>query len=1674
MRQVGYFSISIIFCLMLCTGLVAQTLGHEWINFSQRYYKLPVTTEGVHRVSQPVLAAAGIPVSTIDPRNFQVFFRGQEIPIFVSGTVDGSFDPNDFIEFVGIRNDGWLDTTLYANPDWHPHRNQSLFSNTSYYFLTWNSQINNKRFKLETDTTLAPHPVSSHYFYELFFNPNYNLYYTGNNYSGGVANSEYEPGAGLTSVVTNASTVTPSWNSAPFTNTRTSLYTPENGTLELRVVSASNPNAFTRDHLREIRVGTQVLTVDTLEGYTFKKYVYAVSGAALSAATSGPVTVAYLNTFSTQTRNGLSEVRAVLPQTYVMGGRQKQFLNIPASGPGKTGLILQSFNNAGGVVWLYDLTGNHRIPMQPAGAGGRYRGVLPNGTQSRRCYLSAESQAVTITTVLPVGTDGQFFNIRDQYRDYDYLIVTHNNLLASARRYANFRSLTGYQPLVVNVADLYDLFAYGIQGHPIAIKRLLEFTRQQWTIKPEHLFIIGKGISNNLRYFNTSVLDPRNLVPGFGVPPTDNLYGYRLLGQPGQQVAIGRLAVENDAQVDAYLRKMQTYETNSADYWMKNILHMGGGKTLAEQQLLAFYLSNFSTHAQGVRLGGFVHTFLKNTSAPIQIGVVDSVRKLINEEGVSLITIFGHGSGQGFDQNIDDPANYLNQGKYFTLIANSCLSGDIFNPEYLVSERFVLEPEKAAVGFIASGSPGISSLLNIYTDTLYRRFSRDNFGRTLGESMRRTITANTTASASNLLQITTFQMQLHGDPAIRFRIPTQPDLFIRSSFVNLQADITTEQDSFQVQARIGNLGAKPLDSVTVSFRWRRANGTDTTAVDVLPAIGFTDTARVWFRMRPTDVGNQFLDISVDPINQIAEVSESNNFISLAFRISSSDLIPVYPRQYGVIPQSRPVVRASTGDPFAPVRSYRLWMDTVKTFSSSFLRDTIIQSSGGVISWSPAITLPDSQVVYWRTGIDSMQTGNFYRFRTASFQYIANRTGWGQARFAQITDNNLLYLEADTPTTSFSFSPVRKKLGCKVLGCMGPLTYTNTLYTIDGTIQEDNGCQVTPGIYVAVINPITLEPWETGFGSINQQNNFGNANHNACKPRPEKYFIYWLNTPNQRDGLQLLLDAVPNDYYVLAYTYNNNVFNTPGNWPDPLIQRFENLGADTLRTLATNGIGRPYIFFAKKGDPSTAIEIVGNTPCDYIEMETDLVTDWVYGSYSSPRIGPSTQWRSLTWQTTALETVPEDSTFLQVFGIKANGQQDLLIPALPKGVQIFNTLNDTISAATYPYLRLSAFTRNDQTLKPAQLKQWHVLFDNVPELALNPARFFQFQSDSLSQGDPFSMAIAIENIGDQPADSCNIRYQILDRNNQTTLIDHRGANTLPGQFFVDSIALNSMNYPGANQIRIDVNNPALPGAFGEITLLNNVAERRFIVGTDRINPLLEVTFDGLPIMDGDLVSAKPVIMVRLTDDNNLLPLNDTADYELYLRPPGSSTLRRIYMGSPEVTFSPANGNLNRAEIEYRPDFTGLDGKYEFMARARDRSGNRSGKGDGDYDYIIRFEVVNQSTITELINYPNPFSTSTRFVFTLTGSVLPDELTIRIMTTSGVVVREITMDELGPIRIGKNITEFAWDGTDEFGDKLATGVYIYKVEARMGGADIDRRATSIDRYFKAGFGKLYILR
>lgn len=560
-------------------------------------------------------------------------------------------------------------------------------------------------------------------------------------------------------------------------------------------------------------------------------------------------------------------------------------------------------------------------------------------------------------------------------------------------------------------------------------------------------------------------------------------------------------------------------------------------------------------------------------------------------------------------------------------------------------------------------------------------------------------------------------------------------------------------------------------------------------------------------------------------------------------------------------------------------------------------------------------------------------------------------------------------------------------------------------------------------------------------------------------------------PSWKSDMETFLNNIAPNNYVLAWTVDAiHDANTPEitTYANSLYGAFESIGAKTIRT-TTDTV--PYILFGKKGmSAGQGHEVKGTNRKSVITLEDSIKTRWNNGFIASELIGPSYKWNSLHWQVSSLESAPGDTTVLKLVGYKKNGQADTLKTFIQDSTDI-NALYNYADANVYPYLKLIAFMKDKQFITSPQLKRWQVLYDEAPECAINPLKGFASINDTLLEGDEVTFRFPIENIGIKDFnDSLVITYWIEDNQRNKTMLPQKlkARPFKAGQVLIDTIKINSYQLKGNNGFWIHVNPVADARYQKEQVQFNNIGRYAFKVNADVTNPLLDVTFDGVRILNGDLVSAKPTILITLKDENQFLALNDTSAFSIFLQSPGQSTQQRIYFAQ-GLEFTPASLPKNHASILYRPTLP-LDGKYTLIVQARDRSKNAS----GSQDYRIQFEVNNKPTVTSVMNYPNPFSSRTQFVFTLSGSEIPEVFTIQIMTISGKVVREITRSELGHLHIGRNITDYAWDGRDNFGDKLGNGVYLYRVITKLNGENIEKNSTRADQFFTKEFGKMVIMR
>lgn len=1617
---------------------MAQNYGNEWIAMNQTYYRFSIPTTGIYHITLQQLQQAGVPVNSNNPQNIQLFYNGQEIPCYIKGESTGLLE---YIEFFAQKNTGWFDVEIYDKPENQTNPYYSMITDTAAVFITWNSSFSNRRMTLETDQNFTGYSAAPYCRYQSL------VQYTGR-YFESWPDCQYTEAEGWADN-----------NAISLGNTVTkNISTPKcvaNGS-PVSIDWSLLTYSVNSHHLKI--TGPDFITDTIFSTYKTIKKSYSLTNITLSSQT--PINFESINDVNALTDySAVSYISITYPRSFANITENSFLFSLPASPSKKTYLEFPGLSS--GNYSLFDVSRGIKISV--ISEGGLHKSLVPASANEIQLVL-VKNEGLLLPTQIRLSV-----MVNHASKNKQHLILSHPKLWVQAEEYANYR-----QAYLINAEYLYDQFGYGIRKHPIAIRNFLRYIVSNWTTLPTDLFIIGKGVNIGPRESN-SIVETRNnpaafnasLVPSMGYTASDELLGMGVKGTRLESfIPIGRLAAQNGSQVSNYLEKVQQFEQNEPAEWMKHLIHFGGGINNSEQNLFEDYLNSYRLIANDTLFGGYVSTFLKKSSDPITISRNDSITGLVNN-GVSLMTFFGHGSASGFDQNIDDPSAYQNQGKYPLMLANSCYSGDIhLYSQYSTSENWVFIPEKGAIGFLAMVGQGYPSYLNMFTTQFYRQLSSLSYGKPIGSIINEAKKAmQVNATLGHIFNETVHSFTLHGDPAVVLNSFPLPDLsMIPEQVFFTPANITTEQDSFYINVVPVNISRTSSQPFIIDVQRTFQDGGSANYQAVVNGLFYKDTVRIKL---PVDfIKGQGLNeffIRLDVQNQWEELSELNNTASVNTFISSSDIIPVIPYEYSVYPLTNPILKASTGNALSVEQTSIFEIDTTQLFNSPLLISQEITHSGGVVEWQPGISFNQQTPYFWRAG--KKNTSEPMKWSTSSFAVEAGKSGWQQKNMGQLVANQYKFIEPNASSNKFEFAIAPKSVRCHNIGSPNSSNYTDIGYEVDG-IGDYSSCEAASALLVAVIDSTTLIPWQSDRGD------FGQGNYPKCssRNRPDNYYVFHLSSVQadldaSLDNLvNLIENEVPDGFYILIYSFIAGNFQL---WRERHYEALLEWGASNdIRFLQNN---QPYIFFSQKGNPSLGQEVSG-TSTETIDLYTDIKSNFTYGTIASIPVGPSTQWKTLSWNFTTVEANPNEVANLQVYGIDPFGNSILLMDSITQN----ETDLSSISANSYPYIKLQFYTRDEEYETPAQLKSWKVLYEPVTDLAINPQKEWSFYSDSIQEGDKCRVKVAFENIGPIAVDSLLVSYWLLDAaNNQQSISRHRVSPLAAGESVIDSVEFNTLNHRGKNQLWIEINPETTSQAgFDQLEQyhFNNLANKPFYVQKDERNPLLDVTFDGIHIMDGDLVSAKPEIMVQLNDENKFIILNDTSLFSLYIKSRQTGIENKLDItGNPDISFIPAQLPENKAHIRYQANFT-QDGTYELRVQAKDATGNESGL----YDYLISFQVINENTITNVFNYPNPFSTSTQFVFELTGSEIPDELRIEILTVTGKIVKVIYMEELGPITIGKNITQYTWNGTDMFGDALANGVYFYRVFARMQGKELKMRDTGTNQYFKNGFGKMYLMR
>ncbi len=1639
-----------------------QTLyGNEWINYNQSYYKINVAEDGIYQLSFQDLVNAGVFSESNVPTgsDFKLYRNGKIVSTYVS--TSGSFGTNDFIEFYGVKNRGEIDQHLYVSPSDQLNPEYSMFTDESTYFLTWNSSPVTSIQGIANDLQNPPTAES-------FCNYEASAVYNSKNVNGRDYGSSswkcgFDEGEGYgSSKVANL-------------NVNLSLNDIASGTakVETRFYSVS-PIA----HDVALSLNGSNIYDESFTNWQMKNYNVEIPSSDLNV---GNNTFTLTASNSPEDKFHLAYLTVEYPRLLQFNGSNYAEFSLPAAS-GKRYLEINNFDVSGNAPILMDITNNLRVITTVTGS--TIKAVLPDRTGDRKLVLYHPNAISNVNSI----AKRDFIEYDFANGNYDYIMVTHpyfyddgngNNYI---QEYANYRAtLPGgeYTPLIADVTQIYDQFGYGIERHEMAIKNFMKKAEISWA--PKLLYLIGKGVIYDKMRTEANEWAQFSFVPSFGFPSSDHLF-VTPNNSFSPAMGVGRLACKDAGQLKLYLDKVIEYENaqiiNGHTYneraWMKRILHFGGGDEDI-QNFIKSELNELKDSIEVSEMAADVVSFFKNSTGVIGEVPLDQVVPLINE-GAGMLTFFGHSAPSTLDFDLGNPNEYQNDGKYPFFYAIGCNTNRIFEVESTLSEDYVFIENKGCIGFF--GATWITSLgsLSQYAREFYDNVGNDEYGATLGKIIKTTID-DYSQSSSYTAELLRNSLVLHGDPAVKLYPYETPDYIVNDVESNIDPSIVNiQEDSFDLNLVVTNLGKGIRDSFNILLQNELPNGTlINLGTRRIEAPNFQRTYVFRLPIQPTNsIGSNYIQISLDYDDEIFEdpaAAESNNFAKVPFFVVSNDIFPVYPYDFSIISDNDPILKASTANVFSETLDYYFEIDTTELFNSPLNESTVITESGGVLDWNPAIPMIDSTVYYWRVSIDSTAiAGNGFNWHNSSFVYIdANPPGWNQSHYYQFIKDDFNDYEIDPVSRTQSYGDQEKQIA------VVNNSYPN-LGWIEIALFEEGFKEITawpcPGhnevIIMAIYDPVTLTR------RVNPSNGMGAAPN--CWDVPIDWFIFYSDSPAERAKIMNTLNTVAqDDDYVIFYNVfrENNPQNLDvNNWAadsisnsngENIFNLLEAQGASQIRNLETEVT--PYIFaYQKNNTEFSPIELIGQDPSDEVEASFAIKGLGVEGWMYSTEIGPASSWETLLWNVDDYDPTTE-SVEVDIMGISANGTETLVMD----NISVFNQPLSTIDAALYPNIKLIYHSQDTIGHTTPQLDYWRVHYVPIPEAALVPNKLFTFQSDTLEQGAPLEIAIGIENISDVDMDSLLMSYTIIGSDNSQVITTDRIKPLVKGDMIVGELTYDTRNLTGLNRIIIEAN-PNDDQV--ELHHYNNIGIREFFINNDQRNPLLDVTFDGRRIMDGDLVASSPEIIISLLDENPYLALSDTSLLRVFLTDP-ENNVSEYYVDGSTLIFFPADANNlsqeNKAKMEFRPSLT-IDGIYELEVRGKDATGNNS----GDLAYRVQFEIVNEELVSNMLNYPNPFSTSTQFVFTLTGNELPDYMKIQIMTVSGKIVREITMDELGPLRIGDNITEYKWDGTDEYGDKLANGVYVYRVVVKKDGEDYEKYDTGTNKFFKQGFGKMMILR
>jgi len=1629
--------------------------GHEWIESGGQYLKIKTARDGIYRISGQELLALGIPSEALRGQHMVLWRNGQKEPFYPS--TPGPLQAEDYLEFLGRINRAEVDAHLFEggeqdllNPDY------SLFSDTAVYFLQYGNPMatpllytqehNSPGTQFETLPNL-PYAQRIN-----FGDAPVKLPYRGQQ----VSHFNAYTGYASPSLRTREITVT-----AP----QKSPEAPE-AQLKLRLVSSPSATNQPPKNLQIQWNGKELFNAG-IPGNQVLDYSFAL----------GPQEVLGSNVLRI---HGLGSSADRYQVVFVELGYGRipnlEGLNLLRwqEKPGSYAVPLEAGLGTETLVVLDPLHLKRRVLSEKE----ENRFVFKfNNSAETEWWCSPEEEILQLPSLEIVNLEA----LEDRETEYGFIshpFFIQGPAAPTYQQYVQYRSSPqggSYRCKTINILDIYNVYGFGIDNHDLALR---SFINHMASVNPQFQFvnIIGKGIQfTELRSPQSYSSNQRlNFVSTYGSPGSDNLLGASTISLE-KMVNVGRIPVRNEAELKIYLDKIKIQEqtlqpsgyTVEERLPLKKGVHLSGGDPNI-QASIRNYMDNLGIVLENTALGAGVSSYYKRSISAVQ-EPFEQTYNMINE-GAFLVTFFGHSATGSFDLNVTDETYYHNAPYFPIMVALGCYSGNFHVPAFTVSEVLSFMANKGFVANVASAGITTPSELNSFARSLYRELG-DNLSHPF---FRKKLNRVLSEQAQNNLKVSQY-MNFLGDPALRHYLPQGPDVSFQVQATQFSPEVlNTDVDSIELKLRMVNLGKNTGETVGLEVQRQLPDGSTVPLLE--SEVELPSFAKELVLKFPTEqssyVGRNLIKAQLNRDKKLLELPDpgayTNNTLEVPFVVFGFDLNPLFPEPFGVVPEEKVELLARVVSPRLEKEDFIVMqMDSSPIFRSPLLQTQKIAFTGGdLIRWTPMGSLEAGKTYYWRVSQDSLSPNRPYVWKQSSFTYLPQKTGWSQRHWGQFLQDSMTNLQIDEHR-KWDFASTNLNIDIKLgeynQDVIPPYLIFNNEGFATSVMPWTNR---SSGVFVIVHTNRTAGFW------TNRSTGGGRGLHGSlfANNRDLRVFPYDLKSEASRDGLlDLLENVIPKDSRVYFLTIRNTALDSvstellqsKGPSGKSILELLQDNGAQLAEEFAQSGKAH-YGFIYEKGSDKVFDEGISFVLDIPVFLKTDYRIYAQKGQYKSPVVGPVKHWREYN----AMHAAPqgEQKAFWQLWGRRDQSWEIL------REVENQTHLEGDLEEESYQGIDLYQWhytTQDSLSSRAVGVKQLNFFYEPLDDWMVYEDRSSSSLADTLISGQTLKGQVVLEALSFSPG-SDSLAVSLRLRNTKGFFQETTEVMYLDKLQNTYAFELSTDDLEGLLLLEVEINSDRRTK---ERDYENNIFSHSLVVKGDKVQPLLSVNIDGRIPLLGDLVASNPIILVVAKDENPFKLLDDISLFDFSIKRPGQTVALSLQWELEDFQFYPAReGQENAASIEWKPQFK-ESGDYELWINVRDKEGNLAGQNP----LQIQFKVVVENSISNFLNYPNPFSDRTRFAYTLTGANVPYDYKLEIYTVSGKLIREIKQEELGPLKVGTHMTDYAWDARDQFGNRLANGVYLYRLVIR----DQDKEQplhfeSQADQYSKNRFGKMVLIK